>query len=66
MKTFAALTVGQVFNFEGYRWTRIEAQGPWNARSGTRWGQFEDDEVVEPVSDAWSSTDTTRVTIRYT
>jgi len=62
-KFFSAVAIGQQFYFEGAWWQRVADDGHWNAMSGTRWGQFEDDEVVQIVSDSVTATDA--VIIRY-
>lgn len=45
---FADVAVDSFFEFEFSVWQRVAADGNWNARCGTRWAQFEDDEEVKP------------------
>lgn len=52
MKPFSEVPIGGLFWHAGECWQRIEPEGLWNAVTSwreddkTRWGQFEDDELV--------------------
>jgi hypothetical protein len=43
---FAEVPVEAFFEFEGFYWCKLpEDANGWNAISGSRWGQFEPDEL---------------------
>ncbi len=51
MIPFSEVPIEAFFEFEGEYWCRWPTDAnDWNARSGKRWGQFEDDEMVTLMS----------------
>ncbi len=46
MVAFKDIEVGDFFEFEFSIWQKQPQDNLWNAKSGERWGQFEEDEQV--------------------